>query len=224
MEFAGSGDHEERGRIRIGGDSMANQTAEKSFGGRFLVDAATPIDTFTPECFDTEARAIANAADRFLRVEVLPHVDRIESGDHALMLELMRKAGAVGLLGADVPREYGGRGLRISTAALIAEKLNWQQSFALTHEAHTVIATLPLLYFGTHDQKSRYLPKLASGEWIGSFALSEANSGSDALAASTRAVLSTDGSHYILNGMKMWITNTGFARRGAGGGRAGPPT
>ena len=111
-----------------------------------------------------------------------------------------------------VPEEYGGLGLKHTTSALIAEKLNWQQSFALTHEAHTVIATLPLLFFGSHDQKSRYLPKLASGEWIGSFALSEANSGSDALALQTRAALSPDGKHYLLNGVKMWITNTAFAQ------------
>jgi len=191
---------------------MTNSLASRTWGGRFLVDAVRAGDIFVPECFDAEARGIAEVADRFLRTEVLPHVDRIESGDHALMHELIQKAGAIGLLGADIPKEYGGLGLPISTAALIAEKLNWQQSFALTHEAHTVIATLPLLYFGNHDQKSRYLPKLATGEWIGSFALSEANSGSDALAASTRADLSADGTQYILNGMKMWITNTGFAK------------
>lgn len=191
---------------------MGNSATDNSYGGRFLVEHIDAGQVFVPEGFGAEARAIARVADRFLREEVLPRVEEIEGGDHALMQRLMRRAGELGLLGADVPRVYGGLGLPVSTAALIAEKLNPQQSFALTHEAHTVIATLPLLYFGNHDQKSRYLPKLASGEWIGSFALSEANSGSDALAASTRGVLSTDGSHYILNGMKMWITNTGFAQ------------
>ncbi len=127
------------------------------------------------------------------------------------MRDLMRKAGELGLLGADVPEAYGGLGLPQTTCALIAEKLNPQQSFALTHEAHTVIATLPLLFFGSHEQKQKYLPKLASGEWVGSFALSEANSGSDALAMQTRATLAPDGSHYALNGEKMWITNSAFA-------------
>ena len=115
------------------------------------------------------------------------------------------------MLGADVPEVYGGLGLKQTTSAQIAEKVNPQQSFALTHEAHTVIGTLPLLYFGNHDQKRRYLPKLATGEWIASFALSEANSGSDALGMQTRASLSGDGSHYLLRGEKMWITNTAFA-------------
>jgi alkylation response protein AidB-like acyl-CoA dehydrogenase len=180
-------------------------------GGGFLLASESPAP-FCPEDFSVESRMIGETADRFLRREVLPFVEQIESGNHDLMLALMQKAGGLGLLGADVPVVYGGLGLDIPTAALIAEKINYQQSFALTHEAHTVIATLPLLYFGNHDQKSRYLPKLASGEWIGSFALSEANSGSDALGMQTRATLSSDGSHYRLNGMKMWITNTGFAR------------
>ena len=193
-------------------------------GGAFLVESpyesksistsvdALPSETiYIPEYLTAEDRLIGKTADDFLRKEVLPHVERIESGDHPLMHSLMQKAGALGLLGADVPEIYGGLGLPQTTAALIAEKLNYQQSFALTHEAHTVIATLPLLYFGNHDQKSRYLPKLASGEWIGSFALSEANSGSDALALQTKGVLSEDGTHYLLTGEKMWITNTAFA-------------
>ncbi len=185
-------------------------------GGAFLVES-NPVDPaasetiFIPEALTAEDRLIGKTADGFLRKEVLPHVGRIESGDHPLMHTLMQKAGELGLLGADVPEIYGGLGLPQTTAALIAEKLNYQQSFALTHEAHTVIATLPLLYFGNHDQKSRYLPKLASGEWIGSFALSEANSGSDALALQTKGVLSEDGTYYLLNGEKMWITNTAFA-------------
>jgi alkylation response protein AidB-like acyl-CoA dehydrogenase len=180
-------------------------------GGAFLLQESDPRSTFSPEDFSAEDRLIGQAADSFLRREVLPYTEQIEANDTALMLKLMQLAGAQGLLGADIPRIYGGLGLKVSTAALIAEKLNWQQSFALTHEAHTVIATLPLLYFGNHDQKSRYLPKLASGEWIGSFTLSEANSGSDALAAETHAVLSSDGKHYVLNGIKQWITNSAFA-------------
>ncbi len=180
-------------------------------GGAFLLGGVDPGRVFVPEMLTDEDRLIGKTAADFLRLEVLPRVDAIESGDHVLMADLMRKAGALGLLGADVPEVYGGLGLKQTTSALIAEKINPQQSFALTHEAHTVIATLPLLYFGSHDQKSRYLPRLASGEWIGSFALSEANSGSDALAMQTRATLSPDGSHYVLRGEKMWITNTAFA-------------
>ena len=183
-----------------------------SVGGVFLLEDAQAGDVFVPEAFSPEARLMGQTADDFLRREVLPQTERIESGDHALMHQLMQRAGALGLLGADVPTVYGGLGLPYTTSALIAEKLNWQQSFALTHEAHTVIATLPLLFFGNDDQKRRYLPQLASGEWIGSFALSEANSGSDALGAQTKAVLAHDGTHYILNGTKSWITNTAFAQ------------
>src|SRR5580704_7373328 len=140
---------------------------DRPTGGGFLVTRSA--HSFSPECLTAEDRAVGKTAADFLSREVLPMVDRIEAGDHNLMLRLMRRAGQLGLLGVDVPAVYGGLGLRVSTAAYVAEKLNWQQSFALTHEAHTVIATLPLLYFGNHDQKSRYLPRLASGEWIGSF-------------------------------------------------------
>src|SRR5579862_163643 len=180
-------------------------------GAAFLVEAADPFGVFIPEDFTAEDQLIGRTAEGFVRSTVLPEVARIEAADHPLMSDLMRKAGELGLLGADVPEVYGGLGLKQTTAALIAEKINPQQSFALTHEAHTVIGTLPLLFFGNHDQKSRYLPKLATGEWIASFALSEANSGSDALGMQTRATLSADGSHYVLRGEKMWITNTAFA-------------
>jgi alkylation response protein AidB-like acyl-CoA dehydrogenase len=181
-------------------------------GGAFLLETADPRAITIPEDLSAEDQLIGRTAEEFLRGEVLPEVARIEAADHPLMHDLMRKVGELGLLGADVPEVYGGLGLKQTTAALIAEKLNPQQSFALTHEAHTVIGTLPLLYFGNHEQKSRYLPKLASGEWIASFALSEANSGSDALAMQARAELAPDGSHYLLNGVKMWITNTAFAQ------------
>ena len=180
-------------------------------GGAFLVTTTDPRRVFTPEDFTSEDIFIGKTAEDFLNNEVMPHVERIESGDHDLMHRLMQKAGELGLLGADVPEVYGGLGLKQTVGALIAEKLNPQQSFALTHEAHTVIGTFPLMYFGNHAQKAKYLPKLASGEWIASFALSEANSGSDALSMQTKAVLSNDGTHYVLNGEKMWITNSAFA-------------
>jgi alkylation response protein AidB-like acyl-CoA dehydrogenase len=180
-------------------------------GGMFLLNESDPRGVFTAEDLTVEDHLIGKTAEEFMRSAVLPHTARIEEGDHVLMDELMRKAGDLGLLGADVPDIYGGLGLPLTTSALIAEKLNPQQSFALTHEAHSVIATLPLMFFGTHEQKQKYLPRLASGEWIGSFALSEADSGSDALALKTRATLSADGSRYLLNGEKMWITNSAFA-------------
>jgi alkylation response protein AidB-like acyl-CoA dehydrogenase len=187
---------------------MNNQTLP---GGAFVLRDAAPDAVFTPEAFSSEARMMGRAAEDFLKAEVLPHIERIEGRDIQLMAELMRKAGEAGLLGAEIPEAYGGFGLDMRTGALIAEKLNWQQSFALSHEAHTVIATLPLMFFGSHALKSKYLPKLASGEWIGAFGLSEAGSGSDALGAQTKAVLSEDGKSWVLNGGKMWITNTAFA-------------
>jgi alkylation response protein AidB-like acyl-CoA dehydrogenase len=180
-------------------------------GGVFLMEGPAADCIFTPEQFGAEARLMAETADGFLRKEVLPHTERLENHDIELMGRLMRKAGELGLLGADVPEVYGGLGLDMRTSALLAEKLNWQQSFALSHEAHTVIATLPLMFFGSQEQKLKYLPKLATGEWIGCFALSEAGSGSDALGAQTRATLSEDGREWILNGTKAWITNTAFA-------------
>jgi len=188
---------------------MKHETVQA--GGSFLTSLVNDDSVFTPEEFGEESRLMAQTADDFLRREVLPQTARIESHDVELMAGLMRRAGELGLLGADVPEDYGGLGLDIRTGALLAEKLNWQQSFALTHEAHTVIATLPLLYFGNDAQKRKYLPKLASGEWIGAFCLSETGSGSDALGAQTRADLSADGTRYVLNGAKMWITNTAFA-------------
>lgn len=181
-------------------------------GGEFLLRDESANAIFTPEGFSSEARLMGRTAEEFLKKAVLPHVERIEAHDIELMAELMHQAGDLGLLGAEVPEAYGGFGIDNRTGALIAEKLNWQQSFALSHEAHTVIATLPLQYFGSHALKAKYLPKLASGEWIGSFGLSEAGSGSDALGAQTRAELSPDGQHWVLNGGKMWITNTAFAQ------------
>jgi hypothetical protein len=188
------------------------EIATNSQGGGFLLGSVDARKVFTSEMLTAEDHLIGKTASDFLRQEVMPKVEALEAGDHSVMADLMRKAGTLGLLGADVPEIYGGLGLSLTTSALIAEKLNPQQSFALTHEAHTVIATLPLLFFGNHEQKSRYLPKLATGEWIGCFALSEANSGSDALSMQTRATLSADGRSYNLRGEKMWITNTAFAQ------------
>ncbi len=180
-------------------------------GGAFLLGDSHPDRVFTPEDFTAESRMMARTAEEFLAREVLPKTAQIEQHDTDLMACLMRQAGELGLLAADVPVEYGGLGLDVPTGALLAEKLNPQQSFALTHEAHSVIAVMPLLLFGSHEQKLKYLPKLASGEWLGSFCLSEPDSGSDALSAQTKAVLDPDGETYVLNGTKMWITNAAFA-------------
>lgn len=180
-------------------------------GGAFLLEATLPEEVFVPEMFSAEDQLIGKSAEQFLYDRVLPHTEAIERGDHLLIRSLMQQAGELGLLAADIPEVYGGLGLSQKVCALIAEKLNFQQSFALTHEAHTVLGTLPLLYFGNHEQKSRYLPKLASGEYIGAFALSEARSGSDVLGLQTFASLSPGGEAYLLQGEKMWITNAAFA-------------
>ena len=188
--------------------SSRTNSSASPIGGAFLLGDTHPV--YTPEDLGAEDRLAGDTATRFLRDRVLPATEQIEQGNHTLMHTLMKEAGELGLLGADIPAEYGGLGLSQPATALIAERLNPQQSFALTHEAHTVIATLPLLYFGSEHQKNKYLPGLASGECIGSFALSEAGSGSDALALQTRAEHKNDGT-YLLNGEKMWITNSAFA-------------
>jgi alkylation response protein AidB-like acyl-CoA dehydrogenase len=180
-------------------------------GGGFLIEDLTPSEVFTPEDITEEQRMFAAAAEEFLRKEVIPQEDRIYAKDWAVHRELMRKAGDLGLLSIDIPEKYGGLGLNKVSSAIVGEQFALQASFAGTQSAHVNIGTLPLVFFGTESQKQKYLPRLASGEWIGAYALTEPQSGSDALAAKTRAVLSADGRHYILNGQKMWITNGSFA-------------
>ncbi len=174
-------------------------------GGAFVLEPTPAECVLIPENLSAEARLIAKTAEEFMRRDVLPVADRIEANDYALMESLVRKAGTLGLLAGHVPERYGGLGLPISTLTLMAEMLATNPAFAVS------VATLPLVYFGTEAQKQKYLPKLASGELIGAFALSEANAGSDALSAQTKAILDADGTHYLLNGTKMWITNGGFA-------------
>ncbi|HWX41212.1 MAG TPA: acyl-CoA dehydrogenase family protein [Blastocatellia bacterium] len=180
-------------------------------GGGFLIEDLTPAEVFTPEDITEEQRMFAAAAEEFLRKEVLPQEDRIYAKDWAVHRELMAKAGELGLLSIDIPEKYGGLGLNKVSSAIVGEQFALQASFAGTQSAHVNIGTLPLVFFGTEPQKQKYLPRLATGEWIGAYALTEPQSGSDALAAKTRAVLSPDGRHYILNGQKMWITNGSFA-------------
>lgn len=190
--------------------SQPKQTASPK-GGSFLIQDFNPEDIFTPEDISEEQRMFARTAEEFLRKEVIPREDEIYAKDYAVHRELMTKAGELGLLSIDIPEKYGGLGLHKVSSAVVGEQFALQASFAGTQSSHVNIGTLPIVFFGTEEQKQKYLPKLASGEWIGAYALTEPQSGSDAMAAKTKAVLSPDGRHYILNGQKMWITNGGFA-------------
>ncbi|PYV86229.1 MAG: acyl-CoA dehydrogenase, partial [Acidobacteria bacterium] len=180
-------------------------------GGEFLIADRVPDDIFTPEDISDEQRMFAHTAEEFLRKEVIPREDEIYAKNYATHRELMRKAGELGLLSIDIPEAYGGLGLHKVSSAIVGEQFALQASFAGTQSSHVNIGTLPIVFFGTEEQKQKYLPQLATGEMIGAYALTEPHSGSDALAAKTKAVLSEDGQHYILNGQKMWITNGGFA-------------
>lgn len=180
-------------------------------GGEWLIKESNPFDTYTPEDFNEEQLMVKDMCLQFLSSEVLPIIDRIDKMEPELMPSLMVKAGEQGLLGASIPEDLGGLGKDFITSTLVNEGLGGGYSFSVAVAAHTGIGTLPILYFGTGEQKKKYIPKLASGEWKGAYGLTEPNSGSDALGAKTTAVLSEDGKHYILNGQKCWITNGGFA-------------
>jgi alkylation response protein AidB-like acyl-CoA dehydrogenase len=181
------------------------------FGGRFVIEDALPSATVTPEDFNEEQRMMADAAQQFVEGEIFPLDEQLEGLDYELTVKLMRQAGELGLLGADVPEAYGGLGLDKVSTTLLSETLARASSFALSVGAHTGIGTLPIVFFGTAAQKRKYLPKLATGELIAAYCLTEPASGSDALGAKTTARLSPDGSHYLLNGSKLYITNAGFA-------------
>lgn len=180
-------------------------------GGEWLIKTSTPQDIFTPENFNEEQVMVKEMCATFLDAEVLPLVARLDKMEKGLMPSLMDKAGEQGLLGTSAPEEYGGLGKDFITATLVNEGLGGGYSFSVAIAAHTGIGTLPILYFGTPEQKAKYIPKLATGEWKGAYGLTEPNSGSDALGAKTTAKLSDDGKYYILNGQKCWITNGGFA-------------
>ncbi len=186
-------------------------TALRVKGGSFLTEDRHPDDVFTPEDLSDEHRQIAKTAVDFTLNEVMPAADQIEAKNFVVTRALLRKAGELGLMAVDVPEAYGGLEMDKVTSALIAESISMLASFSVAFSAHAGIGTLPLVWYGTEAQKQKYLPKLASGEWIAAYALSESSSGSDAMNCRTRAVLSADGRHYILNGEKMWITNSGFA-------------
>src|SRR5689334_25128940 len=180
-------------------------------GGSFLIEERAPEDVFTPEDFSDEQLQIAKTAHEFALNEVLPAADQIEAKNFEVTTALLRKAGELGLMAVDIPEEYGGLEMDKVTSALIADAMSKLGSFSVAFSAHVGIGTLPIVWYGTDAQKRRYLPKLATGEWIGAYALSESSSGSDAMNIRTRASLSADGKHYVLTGEKMWISNSGFA-------------
>ncbi|HEX8176226.1 MAG TPA: acyl-CoA dehydrogenase family protein [Pyrinomonadaceae bacterium] len=189
----------------------AKTDAINSKGGRFLYDQTSAEEVFTREDLSPAQQMFGRIAEDFMRAEVLPHEERIYDKDWGLTRELLVKAGELDLLRVDIPEAYGGLGLDKVSSAYVSEQMGVMPSFAASLGAHTAIGTFPLVYFGTEEQKARYLPRLASGEWVAAYALTEPGSGSDALAARARATLSEDGTHYVLNGQKMWITNGGFA-------------
>ncbi len=183
----------------------------KTQGGAFLIEKSAPEEIFTPEDFTDEHRAIAKTTDEFWQKEVVPNIDAIRHQDHALCARILKKSGELGLTGVVLPEKFGGMEMDMTSMMVVAEGVAREGSYSAWHGAHTGIGTLPLLLFGTEAQKEKYLPKLATAEMIAAYCLSEPQAGSDALAARTRADLSEDGKHYILNGQKMWITNGGFA-------------
>ncbi|MEN7358192.1 acyl-CoA dehydrogenase family protein [Bacillus licheniformis] len=180
-------------------------------GGVFLIEEVTADQMFTPEDFTDEHKMIAKTTEDYILGDVLPYIDEIEEHNFDHSVRLLKKAGELGLLGADVPEEYGGLGLDKISSALITEKFSRAGSFSLSYGAHVGIGTLPIVFFGTEEQKKKYLPSLATGEKFAAYALTEPGSGSDALGAKTTAVLNEAGTHYILNGEKQWITNSAFA-------------
>jgi alkylation response protein AidB-like acyl-CoA dehydrogenase len=192
---------------------MATATASKSAakGGSFLLESALPQDVFTPADVSDDQRLIGQTAEEFVIKEVFPHIKDLENKKPGLMAALVKKAGELGLMSGGIPEEYGGAGLDKISGMVLTEKLSLYGGFAVTHGAHAGIGTLPIVYFGTEEQKKKYLPKLATGEMIGAYCLSEPQAGSDAQNSLTRAELNAEGTHYILNGQKMWITNGGFA-------------
>jgi hypothetical protein len=192
--------------------SAATETKSVLKGGEWLVKESLPADIYTPEDFTEEEKMIRDMCDQFLDAEVYPILDRIDNLEPGLMKSLVQKAGEQGLLSVSFPEEYGGLGKDFVTSTLVNEYLGAGHSFSVAIAAHTGIGTLPILYFGTPEQKQKYIPKLISGEWAGAYGLTEPNSGSDALGAKTSAKLSDDGKYYLLNGQKCWITNGGFAQ------------
>lgn len=190
---------------------MSESTKKLFKGGGFLTEDLTADDVITPEDFSDEHRMIAQTTEDFVVGEVVPKIDNLENHEFEHSVDLLKKAGELGLLSADVPEEYGGLGLDTISSSLITEKFSLAGGFSVTHGAHVGIGSLPIIFFGNEEQKQQYLPKLATGELLAAYALTEPMAGSDALSARTTAVLNEAGTHYVLNGEKMWITNAAFA-------------
>ena len=192
--------------------SAATETKNVLKGGEWLIKESSPFETFTAENFVEEQKMIRDMCNQFLDAEIYTILDRIDNLEPGLMKSLVTKAGDQGLLSVSFPEEYGGLGKDFVTSTIVNEYLGAGHSFSVAIAAHTGIGTLPILYFGTREQKQKYIPKLITGEWAGAYGLTEPNSGSDALGAKTTAKLSDDGKYYLLNGQKCWITNGGFAQ------------
>lgn len=190
---------------------MATDIKNPIKGGEFVIRETGYQEVFIPEEFDEEQQMIRQTCEDFLAAEVFPNLDRIDSQEEGLMEGLMDKAGELGLLSVSIPEEYGGFGKNFNTSMLVADAVGPGHSFAVALSAHTGIGTLPILYYGTAAQKEKYIPKLATGEWKAAYCLTEPNAGSDANSGRTSAKLNAEGTHYMLNGQKMWITNGGFA-------------
>lgn len=180
-------------------------------GGEYLVKDSLCEDIFTPEDFSDEQRQMGETTEQFIANEIVPHIEEIDKQNFDLVVEGMKKAGELGLLMMDAPEEFGGLELDKASTMLVSEKASFGGSFSVAFSAHSGIGTLPLIYYGTDAQKEMYLEKITSGEWCAAYCLTEPGSGSDALGAQATAVLSEDGTHYILNGTKQFITNGGFA-------------
>jgi alkylation response protein AidB-like acyl-CoA dehydrogenase len=180
-------------------------------GGEFIVRSVEPADIFIPEEWNEEQRLMSTSCDEFIEQEVLPFLERIDAMEEGLMPSILEKAGELGMLGITIPTEFGGLELDFKTSLLATEHLGKGYSFSVSYGAQTGIGTLPLMYYGNEEQKKKYLPKLVTGEWKAAYCLTEPDAGSDANAGKTKATLNPNGTHYLLNGQKMWITNAGFA-------------
>jgi len=190
---------------------MSNPTSNTLTGGEFLIKDMDCNQVFIPEEFGEEQLMMKQTCVDFVNREIVPHLDAIDHQEEGLMESILDKAGELGLLSISIPEELGGMGMDFKTSMLTTEMLGAGHSFSVAYGAHTGIGTLPILYYGNEEQKQRFIPKLATGEWKGCYCLTEPGSGSDANSGKTKAVLSDDGKHYIINGQKMWITNGGFA-------------
>jgi alkylation response protein AidB-like acyl-CoA dehydrogenase len=180
-------------------------------GGEFLIRETNCQEIFISEDFSEEQKMMAEATKDFIKKEIYPNIEKIEKQEDGILPHLMEKAGELGLLGISIPEEYGGLGMNFNTSMLIADKIGATGSFSTAYGAHTGIGTLPILYYGTEEQKQKYLPRIVSGEWKSCYCLTEPDSGSDANAGKTKAVLTKDGKHFLITGQKMWISNGGFA-------------